>query len=96
MYHNTNNEQGETLIKSEIQTNRQETVILELFKDKILSPHEVLSLSGLNCPITSIRRAITNLTNQGLLIKTTIMREGEYGKMVHTWRLNEGNQLEMF
>ena len=38
-------------------------------------------------PITSIRRAITDLTNAGKLTKTDTMKLGRYGKHVHTWKL---------
>lgn len=46
--------------------------------------------TGLYCakwPITSIRRAITNLTNDGELVKHDRMRMGDYGKDNHTWSL---------
>ena len=49
------------------------------------TPFEVQKHANLQTyPITSIRRAINTLTGAGLLIKTNIMREGEYGAMNHT------------
>jgi hypothetical protein len=38
-------------------------------------------------PVTSIRRAITDLTVQDKLVKTNVMEIGGYGKDEHTWRL---------
>ena len=43
----------------------------------------VLSMTGLKCPLTSIRRAMTNLSNEGKLIKTDVKIEGMYGKQEH-------------
>jgi len=40
-----------------------------------------------NTPLTSIRRAMTNLTTAGLLEKTKTMRIGYYGKLTHCWRI---------
>ena len=37
-------------------------------------------------PLTSIRRAMTDLTAEGMLVKTDYRVEGSYGKKVHTWR----------
>jgi hypothetical protein len=41
----------------------------------------------LECPITSIRRALTNLTNEGKIIKTGVKTVGLYNKKEHLWRL---------
>ena len=38
-----------------------------------------------NVPLTSIRRAITNLETEGLLEKTNIQKPGVYGKKNHCW-----------
>lgn len=38
-------------------------------------------------PITSIRRSITNLTNEGNLVNTTLKREGMYGADNFIWKL---------
>tara|TARA_R110002020_G_scaffold128392_5_gene287793 strand:- start:2338 stop:2628 length:291 start_codon:yes stop_codon:yes gene_type:complete len=87
MYYNTNKERGSELRSSRAKVNKQENVILNVFNNNVkLSPEEVLRFSGLNAPLTSIRRAITNLTDKGLLKKTGTMKKGSYGKMVHTWQ----------
>ena len=51
------------------------------------TPFEIQKVLNLhNRPITSIRRAITNLTPDHL-IKTQIMRPGDLGSPNHTWTL---------
>ena len=41
----------------------------------------------MRAPITSIRRAITDLTNEGKLVKTNSLKKGNYGKKCHCWKL---------
>ena len=41
-----------------------------------------------NCPITSIRRSLTNLSNSGRVIKCPEMGQGNYGMMTHKWKLS--------
>lgn len=92
-YHNTNKETGNTLAKSNKKANGQEMVILRYFRanhNANLSPEDILNEVdfGKPIPITSIRRAMTNLSNEGFLSKTSIMKKGNYGKQVHTWKIN--------
>lgn len=76
----------------EDQAAKQDEIILALFKKEAhrdITPFEMescLRLNGHNYPITSIRRAITNLTKDGKLIKTSNMRPGEYGKPTYAWK----------
>lgn len=91
-FHNTIDVSGQQLIDFEQKAQTQEDLILDCFKqyNKIdLTPDEVLDLCRFeNTPITSIRRAITNLTKQGKLIKTNIQRKGKYGKLTYAWKIN--------
>lgn len=91
-YHNTTHSSGQVLIEFENKAKNQEEIILDFFGHKFLhdfTPDEVLEQLGLeNTPITSIRRAITNLTDRGKLIKTNIQRTGKYGKPTYAWKLN--------
>ena len=93
MYYNTNNETGDVLKSSIESSNKQEEVIMVIFNHykRNLSPDEIQGIlvdnSETTYPITSIRRAMTNLTNDGKLKKTNIMRKGVWGKMTHTWKL---------
>ena len=68
----------------------QEDLILSLFQQyKILSPSQCHALisSQLQWPLTSIRRAITNLSKAGRLIKTGQLATGLYGKPENKWRI---------
>ena len=87
-YYNTNQETGNTLKGSWKKTDRQEDLILEFFQRNhglSFSP-EIINKRVLPAvPLTSVRRAITNLTNDGRLRKTSVMVKGKYGKKIHTW-----------
>lgn len=97
-YYNTNNELGATLETSKKKASYQANVILDFFNrnaGQSYTPCEVLTFCfpkhphfNEGVPITSVRRAITNLTLKGLLVKTGTMKLGYQGKMVHTWKLN--------
>jgi hypothetical protein len=102
MYYNTNKESGDTLTKSKIKAKSQEELILEIFKDSIkLSASEAWKIydkKGIT-PITSIRRAITNLCNDNKLFKTEEKANGLYGKKEYIYKLcqvKDNNQLAMF
>lgn len=75
----------------------QQDKILAYFRmnpSKEFTPFQVqreLSHEFVNTPITSIRRAMTNLTEQGFLQKTNIQRKGAYNKKNYTWRLRTKN-----
>ena len=98
-YYNTNKETGETLKTSERKAVSQEQAIYNFMidgKSTYYSPSAILLyLFGNRVPITSVRRGMTNLTNQGKLEKTDTMVMGQYGKMEHCWKIKE-NQLKMF
>ena len=91
MYYNTNKEKGETLKQSRKKTDSQEAAILQFITDssqRHFSPTLIWTvLHSRGIPLTSVRRALTNLTNEGYLVKTDFMVDGWYGKKEHTWRL---------
>jgi Fe2+ or Zn2+ uptake regulation protein len=90
-YYNTNKEEGDQLLQSENNAHTQEQQIIKLFSNgEYLSPDEILDICNQehNYPITSIRRALTNLTNKGLLVKTDTFKLGKFGKKTHTWSLS--------
>ena len=95
MYYNTNNETNETLTRSRRNTVNQEDVIFSVFENSPtneFTPSEVLNVIGFqdpDCrwPITSIRRAISDLTGSNKIIKTNNQKVGPYGKNVYTWKL---------
>lgn len=92
MYYNTTNLKGDELKTSQKRTVSQEQKILEIFKDRKidLSPTDVYKIFAFyfkNVPLTSIRRALSNLTKDGKLKKTSKKRLGMYGKHEHCWKL---------
>lgn len=90
-YHNTNHETGTTIAASHLNAHQQQAIVLAFFERNpggTFAPHEVhAAVADSGTPLTSIRRAITNLTTCGRLEKTREMRAGTFGKQVHTWKL---------
>ncbi len=99
-FYETINQTDSALKESKKKTRKQEDLIYSLFqkRKRPLSPSMVLSQSGLNCPITSIRRAMTDLTNLGKIVKTDRQIKGIYGKAEHLWELPllEPKQVSLF
>lgn len=94
-YFNTTNETGKVLDKSIEKAEKQEEIILKLYRKHIfLSPSQVYAYFDESTPITSIRRAITVLTDKGLLKKTEDFVQGGYGKREHIYKLVEKVTLE--
>lgn len=91
-FYNTTNETGQTLEHCINQAKGQDKIVLDYFLDNgsEFSPSQVWQ-GAFSCkvPITSVRRAMSNLVDDGALIKTGVKIEGYYGRMEHVWRLNE-------
>ena len=100
MYHNTTNENGATLQESQKKAKTQDEMVLEYFKnydnlgatpERVLRHFKIMeTLSESkwhNTPITSIRRSFSNLKNKGLIKKTELLIEGDFGKNIHVWKL---------
>jgi len=102
IYYNTTNEKGEQLKESTKKTGNQYERILAFFKKndtQLLTPPQIRGyVFGNSVPLTSVRRAVTDLTNDGKLTMTQVMRKGEYGKLNHCWKLNDNlkPQLNIF
>jgi len=92
-YYNTTNEAGDQLKESTKKTGNQYERILAFFKKndtQLLTPPQIRGyVFGNSVPLTSVRRAVTDLTNDGKLTMTQVMRKGEYGKLNHCWKLND-------
>jgi len=93
-YYNTLGEAGDTYKKAEGKAKRQTDSVLAIYKHTLraMTPAEVWEGYGFkdkNIPITSIRRAISNLEDKGQLRKTTWKRKGLYGKMNYCWIYEE-------
>ena len=91
-FHNTIHQDGDALCKSRAKANAQEQLILNFFMSNPsgeFTPFEVQkAIDLMHTPITSIRRAITNLTEDDELIKTETQKDGGYGKPNYCWKLN--------
>lgn len=91
MYYNTTNLKGEDLKNAQQQALTQNEAIYLLFtqRSRDFTPSEVLFIlqEKLNYPpLTSIRRSISDLTRSGLLIRTEIKRNGQYGRKEYAWK----------
>lgn len=90
MYYNTVNLESNELIENGRKAVSQEQVVYQIFLNNphaYLTPFEVMKLANLQC-INSVRRAITDLTTEGKLQKTSVKKVGEFGHKNHTWKLD--------
>lgn len=94
-FHNTINSSGDELVAHTITCKTQEDKILAIFREKqgiAMTPFYVLDLYSKlyrPVPITSIRRAMSNLTEQNKLIKTRNMKKEFFGKKNFLWKYND-------
>lgn len=87
-FYNTSHLTGADLTQAKRAAMTQEELILAFFKARagqLLTPEDALKALSPRTPITSARRAISNLTLEGHLIKTERMRAGRHGKPIHYW-----------
>ncbi len=92
-YYNTTRVKGKQLAEYEGKAATQDDRILSYFrrhKDKQFTPSQVQSALVMNCPLTSVRRSMSTLTERGLLEKTDTQRQGPYGRPEYCWRLRRG------
>lgn len=69
---------------------RQQRLVLDWFQAHDLAlatPFEIRDRVLPNSPVTSVRRAMTNLTTAGLLVKTEHKKAERYGRRNYLWRL---------
>jgi hypothetical protein len=97
MYHNTNNLSGDELKYREQRAETQEDRVLAFFCEYptlLFSPEEIHDfVFDAKCPITSVRRALTRLTERFKLTKTNTMYTSQWGAQTHTWCLSAGGPL---
>jgi hypothetical protein len=91
-FYNTTNESGEQLELFTQKAMKQEDKVMLLFKEKYaLTAYQCYSFFIIryesNIPLTSIRRAITNLTNKGKLRITRNKQVGGYGRDNYVYKL---------
>ena len=88
-YHNTTHSTGKKLGEYRAKAMTQEDKILQWFDKNYLSgwtPSEIQYFVLPDAPLTSARRGMTNLTNEGKLIKTDRQKKGRYGRPEYTWK----------
>lgn len=93
-YHNTVPVQGKELKEYQAKAASQDAVILELFQSGVkLTPDEARELLirqkkiGASTPITSVRRAISNLVRDNKLKETGEKRAGNYGRSTNVYEV---------
>lgn len=87
MYHNSTESTGPELREYRLKTQKQDEAVLAFFRNGgAYTPSEVWRrLFAESVPLTSVRRAMTNLTDRGLLVKTGRQRQGIYGRPEFIW-----------
>jgi Fe2+ or Zn2+ uptake regulation protein len=96
-YYNTTNLRGNELKSAQDRARTQEQQVLDIFTlaQRPLSASQVLQrlhLLGKRPPVTSVRRAISNLTRRGELTRTDNRIVGPYRAKEYQWTLSEGKQ----
>lgn len=91
-YYNSTNLSGDELKEKRKNVVGQTAEVLRIFSynpQVKFTPWEIWDKMGCGAPITSIRRAITNLESSGYLIKLDQkVRSGPYKDFSYTWMLN--------
>ncbi len=109
-FYNTISLSGEELDRARVKAHTQAGQILDLFHknpDAMMTPIEVLDILKWKAfRITSVRRAMTNLSDgsryaDGVapLVKTSAMKVERYGMSNHYWKLNRSffvKQISLF
>ena len=92
-YYNTTDERGAPLRRYKRKAGTQRDRIAHLFERSwavSLSPsnvHNILFSDAV--PLTSVRRAMSDLAQSGYLTRTGMLVDGPYGRREHLWRLTE-------
>ena len=103
-FHNTIAARGSELTQLDARAQTQEQAVLNFFRQNVgrmFTPSEIHQrLFTPATPLTSVRRAITNLTEAGHITKTDIRTLGPYGVAEHCWYLRpvpkKQSQLTLF
>ena len=93
-YFNTTDQDIDYVNKRKAKNKTQEGIVHDLFKSmttltasEVLTASETLNLFSNKVPITSIRRAISNLQKEEKLVKTTDTKTGIYGAPEHYYTI---------
>lgn len=96
-FHNSTGLTGRQLLAAARVARGQDAAVLEVYRTagRALSPSEVHARMPGRVLLTSVRRAISNLTNAGALVKLDATQPGPYGQPEHLWQLPAG-QAQLF
>ena len=96
-YHNTLNQDSKVVAIYEAKAKTQDGAVLEYLKlirlrdpqqsDNFFSAEQVRAAVLPGVPLTSVRRALSNLYNEGLIERGDNVR-GQYGHPIFSWRYN--------
>lgn len=91
MYFNTTHLHGQRLAAYEVQAEYQEDLVAEFFyhnpSAQVTTEDLWVFIPALSkCPLTSVRRAFSNLQSDGLIVKTDHQVAGTFGRPIYTWR----------
>jgi len=95
-YYNTSNVTEPILSQYQAKAETQEQIIRRIFRHNTtgLTAVEVMyKFPSKRTPLTSIRRALSNLVADGYLLKTTRQREGLFGRDNYIYIKNTGQLL---
>lgn len=91
MYYNTTNEKQPELGLLWKRTEKQDDIVKKIFNSNLqgltaFECYQIYLSHGFNCPLTSIRRSVTCLMNEGFLVMTEDKRVGGYGNMNYIYK----------
>jgi len=94
VFHNTTNLTGSELKTAKQKALSQNKLILQFFKRNkrsVFTPCQIhrYLFENKKVPITSVRRAISDLTEGKKLIRLDKKKIGAYGRLVYVWKFNE-------
>jgi len=88
-YYNTTSKAGIALSEALSKAKTQEDKVLTLLEETRdnFTASDVHNVLGLNCPLTSIRRALSTLKSYGEIVRLDITKAGVYGHQEYFYRL---------
>lgn len=93
MFYNTTNENNRVLAELRATAAAQEEKVFRIIRQSRtgLTASEVFqNFPDKRVPLTSIRRAITNLKDRRKVVKTTLKKDGIYGRPEYVYQLYTG------
>jgi hypothetical protein len=91
-FYNTVGLTNKRLVDAIKKADTQQNAIYLVFKGnpkKHFSPTDIYNIFKKSMLLTSVRRAISNLTSEGKLIKTDKKVDGQYGVVNLTWKFKQ-------